>query len=1179
MSQSASFQTSGLSLASIVQLSSNTLKISYTFDPLAVSASNSNDALNPNNYSLSGPIAAYIESVEVVGGDSLSFFLITNTPLAGGNWSITVLNVQTASGSNLVDPKTLDFIAAPLNTLVSANPGAINDDTESIIKKHLNPFLKGPGLDALIAGLANGDSYVLDTAQAAFDQLFLSSASGKYLERISSDYGLDKPDNLGLSDELFRELTIKINAEKLTLNSFLSILETYYGEDALRASVDSITEPYSLSEGDNLIVKVDNQLIEIIFNLNDFSLITQATAEEVSSKITRIFELNNINAYAKPVLDVNSQKNFIRIYSGALGIRGVINVSGGKAQNILNFPTKLNTTQDATTQWQVTRSATDKTRFTYNGGTNPTLNLVRVNDYVNIFGNTFNINNRGTFTITDVTDTYFEIVNIKGVSQSVTQSSISDILFFRPTIFTINSKQRISIVSSTDYNQVEITLPATTQIVERKEGTGAYLNKNNTLSIVPAITINSGGISRSTNVVTVTASTQHNLRVGDTVYLSPGESSFPEGIKTIGSVPNFTTFTYNENGSNTTSTKKQYISPNYKISETVHLTTSTDHSLAIGDQVIVDNLVPLQNIQSNLGFNLNSTTSENKDFGAHCLLSNDLILSVGGNSTNLYLFNKDGTINFTTTLPYTFYKGTVTKLPDGKALIVDGNTVNTPRALIFDPNTKSLVETAPPSQKRQGHSATVLKDGRILVSGGVDFSGTTVSSAEIFDPASFSWSTTANTMNSARAYHESTLLRDGRVLVSGGYVSSGTPSIALCDIYNPHNNQWMAVGNLNTARHSHTAISLDIGVSGKVLVIGGTSNDSLSTTWLSSCELFDVSTLAWSTSISLNSTKYPNGVGRHAVALTYNKKVLISGGWNGTSNINTAAIFDPLKNIWSDSFSNLNTARSTHKMFILSDDSIFVTPGTSANTTENYVDDNNVVSSGKINQIFSVSAVSSTNSFEYLIVDSTDKSILTTLDTADTNIVTFKGLDNINTIGPYLYDPLEFSPQITNISTTTSVIINQGQSISLLSVNDTTNFPNTGYLCFALGTDIETFPVKYLEVISPTQILLDSSFIFPNNIPANSSVIYSPNKNSFEPSSMELTGSFYLTDSSIGRISAENTIENISACGANLNTQVVYPNSRGLGGEDVPVDSDGPKLNDSIYIWGYDSDVTNKRGY
>jgi hypothetical protein len=120
----------------------------------------------------------------------------------------------------------------------------------------------------------------------------------------------------------------------------------------------------------------------------------------------------------------------------------------------------------------------------------------------------------------------------------------------------------------------------------------------------------------------------------------------------------------------------------------------------------------------------------------------------------------------------------------------------------------------------------LLSSGKVLVVGGVG-SGY-LSSAELYDPASNTWSATG-ALASARYGHTATLLPSGNVLVVGG-VGSGYLSSA--EIYDPINNTWSTASSLATARYTHTTILLP---SGKVLVSGGRNDSSA----LSSAELFD----------------------------------------------------------------------------------------------------------------------------------------------------------------------------------------------------------------------------------------------------------------------------------------------------------------------------------------------------
>ena len=61
----------------------------------------------------------------------------------------------------------------------------------------------------------------------------------------------------------------------------------------------------------------------------------------------------------------------------------------------------------------------------------------------------------------------------------------------------------------------------------------------------------------------------------------------------------------------------------------------------------------------------------------------------------------------------------------------------------------------------------MLPNGKVLVAGGYNGSGHLLSSAELYDPASGTWSATGS-LNTAREFHTATLLPNGKVLVAGG---------------------------------------------------------------------------------------------------------------------------------------------------------------------------------------------------------------------------------------------------------------------------------------------------------------------------------------------------------------------------------------------------------------------------
>ena len=87
-------------------------------------------------------------------------------------------------------------------------------------------------------------------------------------------------------------------------------------------------------------------------------------------------------------------------------------------------------------------------------------------------------------------------------------------------------------------------------------------------------------------------------------------------------------------------------------------------------------------------------------------------------------------------------------------------------------------------------------------------------------------------MQQARGSHTATLLRDGRVLVAGGKDESGPLATAV--VYDPSTRDWLPAGNMNELRYRHAATALS---DGRVLVTGGAGVDETH----SSAEIYDTS--------------------------------------------------------------------------------------------------------------------------------------------------------------------------------------------------------------------------------------------------------------------------------------------------------------------------------------------------
>src|SRR4029079_982519 len=118
-------------------------------------------------------------------------------------------------------------------------------------------------------------------------------------------------------------------------------------------------------------------------------------------------------------------------------------------------------------------------------------------------------------------------------------------------------------------------------------------------------------------------------------------------------------------------------------------------------------------------------------------------------------------------------------------------------------------------------TATLLSDGRVLVVGGQLGPQKRAASAELYDPSSGSWTAPGN-LAQVSEEHTATLLTDGTVLVTGcGGIDNGKPT-AHAELYAPVRGSWTTVSHM--LEHHGSSCSTTLLADGRVLVAGG-SND------------------------------------------------------------------------------------------------------------------------------------------------------------------------------------------------------------------------------------------------------------------------------------------------------------------------------------------------------------------
>jgi N-acetylneuraminic acid mutarotase len=147
---------------------------------------------------------------------------------------------------------------------------------------------------------------------------------------------------------------------------------------------------------------------------------------------------------------------------------------------------------------------------------------------------------------------------------------------------------------------------------------------------------------------------------------------------------------------------------------------------------------------------------------------------------------------------------TATLLSNGKVLATGGHisaSGSTATCELYDPAVATWTATGPMATPRGNHTATLLLDGKVLVVGGFNRNtGSAVFTAELYDPATGMWTATGS-LAVARNFHTATLLLDGRVLVAGGAPDNlQFTSLSSAEVYDPASGVWTATGSMLSAR-------------------------------------------------------------------------------------------------------------------------------------------------------------------------------------------------------------------------------------------------------------------------------------------------------------------------------------------------------------------------------------------
>ncbi len=311
-------------------------------------------------------------------------------------------------------------------------------------------------IKALVEASGTQDQFTADLIEEVKRQLFLRTASGKYLDYIGSNNKIERPRLIGLSDAQYRNyISILANNPKQIKSIVDSILDLFYEKAAVYAYAETESaSPYVLSDGTYLLLEIDgSEAVRLDFATNDFVSISSATATELALAINK----KSDQVFAEVKNDYETDLEYVRIFSKTQGSTGSVRVFGGSTQNALRLEGFVYASPN-TTQWTGTLVG-DLMTFTRTGGTSPDLSGVSVGDYVSITLS----GNAGVFQVEDldVDAKSFSFRFLLATEGVFTQTAIGQVSFSNASKKYVWHRLRRALTWQPSTGSFDVELPAT----------------------------------------------------------------------------------------------------------------------------------------------------------------------------------------------------------------------------------------------------------------------------------------------------------------------------------------------------------------------------------------------------------------------------------------------------------------------------------------------------------------------------------------------------------------------------------------------------------------------------------------------------------------------------------------------------------------------------------------------
>ena len=237
-----------------------------------------------------------------------------------------------------------------------------------------------------------------------------------------------------------------------------------------------------------------------------------------------------------------------------------------------------------------------------------------------------------------------------------------------------------------------------------------------------------------------------------------------------------------------------------------------------------------------------------------------------------------------------------------------------------------------------GQSVTVLPDGRLFMAGGNGFKQYSNSlKGDVTNFAYFgtisgnviTWISSTAPLPGNRRYHAITLLNDGRLLMTGG-INGQTPEVADHSTWigtvSGNTVSWVASTVMPVAVSNHTATLLDdVGtLNSRILLIGGSTNTALSGNYYIGTIVNGGNTISWS-----SGSIFPDTLMNHQAVIISDGRIVVTGGQNASGNVNTVYIGTMTGSIisWVSASQTLPNTISEHSCVVMDDGTIVITGG------------------------------------------------------------------------------------------------------------------------------------------------------------------------------------------------------------------------------------------------------------